>query len=204
MVIGKGFTDRYLTNDETRAIVSEGLDTIPVDGKRVLIVIPDGTRTMPMPLMLGLFKEFLGPRVKALDYRVALGTHRPMGDVQLTKLVGQTVLNGQVGTSHIFNHEWDDPANFVHVGTIPASEIGQITGGLMAQDVPVRLNKLILAYDQLIICGPVFPREVVGFSGGNKYFFPGIAGPEIINFMHWLGRGGLDRWRDLHLTDVRA
>jgi nickel-dependent lactate racemase len=57
----------------------------------------------------------------------------------------------------------------------------------MAQEVPVRLNKIIFDYDQLIICGPVFPHEVVGFSGGNKYFFPGIAGPEIINFTHWLG-----------------
>jgi nickel-dependent lactate racemase len=53
--------------------------------------------------------------------------------------------------------------------------------------VNVALNKLIFNYDQLIICGPTFPHEVVGFSGGNKYFFPGIAGPEIINFTHWLG-----------------
>jgi nickel-dependent lactate racemase len=27
----------------------------------------------------------------------------------------------------------------------------------------------------------------VGFSGGNKYFFPGISGPEVINYTHWLG-----------------
>jgi nickel-dependent lactate racemase len=27
----------------------------------------------------------------------------------------------------------------------------------------------------------------VGFSGGHKYLFPGIAGDEIINFFHWLG-----------------
>jgi nickel-dependent lactate racemase len=73
------------------------------------------------------------------------------------------------------------------IGTISAEEIKQITNGLMAQEVPVRLNKLIFDYDQLIVCGPVFPHEVVGFSGGNKYFFPGIAGPEIINFTHWLG-----------------
>jgi len=39
----------------------------------------------------------------------------------------------------------------------------------------------------VIICGPTFPHEVVGFSGGNKYFFPGVAGPEVINFSHWLG-----------------
>ena len=187
MVVGRGFTDRYLTTDEVRQIVREGLDSLTVYGRRVLIIIPDGTRTMPMPLMFGLFDELLAPRVTALDYLVALGTHQPMSDAQLSKLVGRPVTNGQVGKSHVFNHRWDNPASFVTLGVIPASEIGEITGGLMAQDVPVRLNKLILDYDQLLICGPVFPHEVVGFSGGTKYFFPGIAGAEIINFTHWLG-----------------
>jgi nickel-dependent lactate racemase len=187
MVIGKGYTDRYLTDDEAREIVGQATASLQVDGKHVLVLIPDGTRTMPMPLMFSLFQELLAPRVKALDYLVALGTHQPMNDAQLSKLVGQPVVNGQVGQTRVFNHEWSDPANFAHIGTIPASDISQITKGLMSQDVPVRLNKLIFDYDQLIICGPVFPHEVVGFSGGNKYFFPGIAGPEIINFTHWLG-----------------
>jgi nickel-dependent lactate racemase len=110
-----------------------------------------------------------------------------MRDAQLSKLLGQPVIDGQVGKSQIFNHRWDDPANFVTLGVIPASQIGEITSGLMAQDVPVRVNKLVLGYDQLLICGPVFPHEVVGFSGGTKYFFPGIAAAEIINFTHWLG-----------------
>ena len=82
---------------------------------------------------------------------------------------------------------WDDPATFTTIGSIPASEISKITHGMMSEDVPVSLNKLINDYDQLLICGPVFPHEVVGFSGGNKYLFPGIAGAEIINFTHWLG-----------------
>ena len=197
MTIGKGYTDRYLTDDEAREIVREGSSTLAVDGKRVLIIIPDGTRTMPMPLIFNLFQELLAPRAAALDYLVALGTHQPMSDAQLSKLVGQSVVNGQVHLPeslgafgkvvHIYNHEWSDPANFAHIGTIPSSDIGQITGGLMSQEVPVKHNKLIFGYDQLVICGPVFPHEVVGFSGGNKYFFPGIAGPEIINFTHWLG-----------------
>ena len=186
-MIGTGFTHRYLTDDEARGIVREGLRTLPLDRKRVLIIIPDGTRTMPMPLIFTLFDEWLTPRVAALDYLVALGTHPLMTDAQLSRLVGRAVIGGQVGRSHIYNHEWEDPANFAHIGTIPAREIRQITGGLMSQDVPVKLNKLILAYDQIVICGPVFPHEVVGFSGGTKYFFPGIAGPEIINFTHWLG-----------------
>ncbi len=187
MVIGNGFTDRTLSETEAGAIVAQALDPLPLDGKRVLIIIPDGTRTMPMPLMFGLFEKTLGSRVSALDYLVALGTHQPMSEAQLSKLVGRRVVEGRVGSSRIFNHRWDDPASFVHIGTLPAGEISALTGGLMAQDVSVRLNRLILDYDQLLVCGPVFPHEVVGFSGGNKYFFPGIAGPEIINFTHWLG-----------------
>jgi nickel-dependent lactate racemase len=187
MPVGKGFADRYLTAEETREVVRQGLATLPVDGKRVLVIIPDGTRTMPMPLMYDLFAAHLAPRVAALDYLVALGTHPMMSDEHLSKLVGRPVTNGQCGKSHIFNHHWENPDNFVTLGIIRAAEIGELTGGLLAQEVPVRLNKMIRDYDQLIVCGPVFPHEVAGFSGGTKYFFPGIAGSEIINLTHWFG-----------------
>jgi nickel-dependent lactate racemase len=187
MVIGTGFPNRNLTGDEVRSIVREGTAPLAVDGRRVLAVIPDSTRSMPMPEMFDLLRETVGPRASALDFLVALGTHRPMGDTQLGRLVGKKVADGRVGPTRIFNHEWSDPDNFATVGTIPAEEIRRLSGGLLSQDVHVSLNKLIFEYDQLIVCGPVFPHEVVGFSGGNKYFFPGIAGPEIINFTHWLG-----------------
>jgi nickel-dependent lactate racemase len=110
-----------------------------------------------------------------------------MNDAQLSKLVGAAVVAGRVGQTRIFNHQWDDPSVFVTLGNIPAREISALTGGLMSRDVCVTINRLILDYDHIIVCGPVFPHEVAGFSGGNKYFFPGIAGPEIINFTHWLG-----------------
>jgi nickel-dependent lactate racemase len=187
MVVGKGFADRYLADDEISQVVQDALGTLTVEGKRVLAIIPDGTRTMPMPRMFDLFEAQLAPRAAALDYLVALGTHPLMSDEQLSKLVGRPVNSGRCGKSHIFNHHWEDARNFVTLGVISAAEIGEITGGTLAQEVPVRLNKLILDYDQLLICGPVFPHEVVGFSGGTKYFFPGIAGPEIINLTHWLG-----------------
>jgi nickel-dependent lactate racemase len=187
MTIGKGAANTYLTRDEVRQIVTQAFESRKLDGKRVIVLIPDGTRTMPMPQMFGLFDEILKPRVKALDYLVALGTHPMMNDQHLSKLVGRTVVNGKVGDTNIFNHHWENPATFANLGCIPAIEISKITSGRMSQDVPVTLNKLILNYDHIIICGPVFPHEVVGFSGGNKYFFPGIGGAEIINFTHWLG-----------------
>ncbi|MEM5774245.1 MAG: lactate racemase domain-containing protein [Anaerolineaceae bacterium] len=187
MLISTGDETRFLSEDEIRTVVQQSLDTLAVDGKKVLILIPDGTRSMPMPLAFSLFDKLLAPRTAALDYMVALGTHQPMTDSQLSALIGRPVVEGMWGRRRVFNHEWSDPGVFVPLGNIPRAEIEQISGGLLAQDVAVRLNKHIFDYDQLIICGPVFPHEVVGFSGGNKYLFPGIAGPEIINFTHWLG-----------------
>jgi nickel-dependent lactate racemase len=187
MMIGRGFADRHLTDDEIGTIVREALSSLAVGGKRVLVIIPDSTRTMPMPRLFDLFQEFLERRASALDYLVALGTHLPMTDLQLSRLVGREVTGGRAGPARIINHEWNNPAAFARLGIIPAREIQQLTDGLLAQDVPVSLNKRILDYDQLILCGPVFPHEVVGFSGGNKYLFPGIAGPEIIHCTHWLG-----------------
>jgi len=187
MTIGRGYSDRYLTESEVRTIISEAVTSLAVDDRRLLVIIPDGTRTMPMPRFYALFEELLGPRVSALDYLVALGTHQPMTDARLSRLVGQPVVDGRAGRSRIYNHDWADPHTFRTVGVIPASDIDALTSGLFAQDVTVRLNELIFDYDQILICGPVFPHEVVGFSGGNKYFFPGIAGEEIINFTHWLG-----------------
>jgi nickel-dependent lactate racemase len=187
MIVGNGYEADYLSEVETRELIAEALTQADLAGKRVLVLIPDSTRTAPIPMMFSLFRDLLAGRVAALDYLVALGTHPPMSDAALSQLVGQPVANGMVGDTHIFNHHWDQPETFVTLGTIAAAEIEEISEGLLAQDVPVRLNKLILDYDHLFICGPTFPHEVVGFSGGNKYFFPGISGPEVINFTHWLG-----------------
>jgi nickel-dependent lactate racemase len=189
MLTGKGYTDQFLNESDIRDLMAEALGQANLDDKRVLVIIPDHTRTAPIPLFFRLFHELLGGRVAALDYLVALGTHQPMGEEALNKLVGVTAAEraGKYGDVRIFNHRWNLPDTFTTIGTISAAEIEEITDGLMHQDVPVKLNKLIFDYDQLIVCGPTFPHEVVGFSGGNKYFFPGIGGAEVINFTHWLG-----------------
>ena len=189
MLIGKGYEDRLLTEAEVRELTSTALAGAGLDGKRVLIIIPDSTRTAPIPHMFRLFYEFLGETTAALDYLVALGTHRPMDDEAQNRLVGITAAEraGKYSRVNLFNHRWDLPETFVTLGRISEAEIEEITGGLMRQAVDVRLNKMVFDYDQIIICGPTFPHEVVGFSGGNKYFFPGIGGSEVINFSHWLG-----------------
>ncbi len=178
-----------LTEHEIENIVAAGLDSLPLAARRVLVIIPDHTRTMPLPLFFRLIVKHLRPRVKTVDFLIALGTHPPMSDEALLHLVGLTAEEkaGEYGDVQLMNHAWKDPNALTTIGTIPADEMAQISHGLLIQDVPVRLNRLILDYDELLICGPVFPHEVAGFSGGNKYFFPGIAGADIIDFTHWLG-----------------
>jgi nickel-dependent lactate racemase len=187
MVAGNGLVNRSLTLDEIRGIVSAAVDELQVDGKRVLLIIPDGTRTMPMPLMFEVLQKEIGSRATACDYLVALGTHPLMRDAQLSSLIGQPVVNGVSGPSKILNHRWDLPDTFSELGKIPKDEVVRISGGLLEEAIPVRINRVVFDYDQILICGPVFPHEVVGFSGGNKYLFPGIGGPEIIGLTHWLG-----------------
>jgi nickel-dependent lactate racemase len=195
MVLGKGSTTATLATDDIEALlasadrellVGDGLDP---DHKRILVIIPDGTRTAPIPLLFRLLYAQLGRRAAQLDYLIALGTHPPMSPEAIDQLVGVAAAEREerYPNVHIYNHTWDHPESLQTIGVIPHAEVTDLTGGLLAVDAPVTINRLIFNYDLLLVCGPVFPHEVAGFSGGAKYLFPGIAGPDIINFTHWLG-----------------
>src|SRR5207247_2571483 len=131
----------------------------------------------------------IGDATKALDVLVALGTHPPMSEEAICGRleISTAERRAQYSGVRFFNHEWDNPAALREVGRLTAAEVGELTGGLFSLDVPVEINQRVFDYDQIIIVGPVFPHEVVGFSGGNKYLFPGVGGPKILNFFHWLG-----------------
>jgi nickel-dependent lactate racemase len=182
-------TMRVLSASEVEARVVAGLEGLPLTGRRVLVLIPDRTRTMPTGLFFRLLVRHLGPRVRRLRFLVALGTHPPLSDEGIDLLLGMAA--GERARDYpdveVLNHAWDDPSALAVLGEIPAAEIEGLSGGLFRQSVPVRLNAQVLEDDAILICGPVFPHEVAGFSGGNKYFFPGIAGADIIDFTHWLG-----------------
>jgi lactate racemase len=187
MTIGKGIVEGTLSQDELRTLISASARELGVEGKRVLTIIPDGTRTMPMAQMFRLLQEEIGGRAGACDYLVALGTHPSMSDEQLTQLLGSPVENGTCDGALVLNHRWDLSDTFGDIGTISASEVEQVSGGLLAEPISVKINRLVFEYDHVLICGPVFPHEVVGFSGGNKYLFPGVSGKEMIDQTHWLG-----------------
>ena len=178
-----------LTDTEAERIVVEALGQLELAGKRVLLIIPDATRTAPVGLLFRLIHQHLTAAGTGLDIMIALGTHPPMSDEAIHQRLEITAAQrtSTYASVRFLNHSWDVPTSLAHIGTIASTEIGKLTGGLFAMDVPVEINKAIYDYDHLMILGPVFPHEVVGFSGGNKYLFPGISGPEILNFFHGLG-----------------
>jgi nickel-dependent lactate racemase len=181
--------DGYLSEAQLRDFVAEACATLAVDGQRVLFVIPDNTRSMPMPLMFRALFDALSNRVARMDYLIALGTHPPMPEAAINRMLGLTPeeRTGVYANVGIYNHAWDDPASLATIGTLSSEDVEALSQGRMAEPVPVAINKRVLDYDLLCVVGPVFPHEVVGFSGGNKYFFPGISGPDILNLFHWLG-----------------
>jgi len=189
MLIGAGCENRVLTEKEVREICSEALSRQNLAGKGILVLIPDSTRTAPIPLFSRVFCEILVGSARRLDFIIALGTHHLMSDEAIDTLVGMPASErrARYPTVRVFNHAWDDPNALTQIGTIPADEIASLSGGLMREEVAVTINKRIFNYEQLLIVGPTFPHEVVGFSGGNKYFFPGISGPDVLHFTHWLG-----------------
>jgi nickel-dependent lactate racemase len=186
---GMGRTDKPLTDAEVASVCDKAFASWNLDGKRVLLLVPDHTRSCPLPLMFRLAYEKLAHRVKALDVLVALGTHPPMSMERIYKLVGITADEHKTKypKAAFFNHEYKNPAALAKLGTLTKAQVRTITEGRFEMDVDITINKMVLEHDVSIIMGPVFPHEVVGFSGGNKYLFPGVSGREIIDFFHWLG-----------------
>ncbi len=178
-----------LTKEQVASVIAQACPPAAYQSKRVLVIIPDGTRTAPIGLLFEALYRQIGAAAASFDILVALGTHQPMSEgaicqrLEITMEQRQTTYRG-VG---FFNHHWDDPKALKTIGRLSKEDVRALTGGLFEMEVPVEINRMLFDYDQVIIAGPVFPHEVVGFSGGNKYLFPGVAGPQILNFFHWLG-----------------
>jgi nickel-dependent lactate racemase len=187
MVTGKGSPDAVLQQNDVEAIIREGTPANLYEDKRVLVLTPDATRTCPLPMMVRAIRRTVGERCARLDFMVALGTHTPLPPESILSLYGITDPRRDFPRSAFYNHEWDRPDTLRRIGTMAPAEVAALSGGLLSEEVPVEINRRIFDYDLVLIAGPVFPHEVVGFSGGAKYLFPGISGGEFLHFFHWLG-----------------
>src|SRR4030043_177690 len=172
MFIEKQNKEGSVSNEQARETVGRFFAQNDYAGKRILMIIPDNTRSGPIGDIFKIIYEFLGSKAKAVDCLVALGTHQPMSEEQICARLSMTPdeRKSKYAAVKFFNHEWEEPQTFTSIGKISADEIEQISDGLFREEVDGAINKLLFEYDEFFILGPVFPHEVVGFSGGHKNF----------------------------------
>jgi nickel-dependent lactate racemase len=185
-----GGVGEHLDPDRVTEFVRSALASADLDAKRVCLVVPDRTRTCPLPLIMTAFRDALAGRAKEVTVLIALGTHQGHSEEQLAQHLGYAA--GRAEETYpgwrILNHESWLPETFTSLGSIGAERVAELTGGRLTDaGVEVRINRQVAEADVAIVVGPVFPHEVVGFSGGNKYFFPGVSGQELIDLSHWVG-----------------
>ena len=189
MVIGNAAIPRQKIEEEIKKLIEEAVASLHVNGRRILVIIPDTTRHAELPVFFRILGEALGPQVKALDYLIATGTHHPLDMTAIFRHVGITdeEYRSKYAKTKFFNHSHNDPSQLRTIGKITASEMSELSEGLFTDAVDITINKCIFDYDQIIVISPVVLHETVGFAGGNKYFFPGIGGEKIIETFHWIG-----------------
>jgi nickel-dependent lactate racemase len=187
-IVGRGAPELSLSSRELREIVAEALDDVSA-GERVLAIIPDKTRDDNTHLLLPFAADILAAKGTAqFDALIAQGTHPPMTAAEKLTKIG-ALEHSLPGLGQVFDHRWDRPEELVTLGELPASQVRELTGGLIDRSIPLTINRLLAqgVYDTVLIFGGTVPHEVAGFAGGAKYFFPGVAGPELTHATHWLG-----------------
>ncbi|MDT7781295.1 MAG: hypothetical protein QOC99_3807, partial [Acidobacteriota bacterium] len=188
-VTGKGAPELDLSPGELRAIVEQALLSVS-PGARVLAIIPDKTRDDNTDLLFPFAAEVLAARGAAqFDALVAQGTHMPMTEEEKRSKVGLKAGASLPLLGNIYDHRWNRPEELIELGELSAARVTGLTGGLINEAVKVNLNRLVAPdlYDTILIFGATVPHEVAGFAGGAKYFFPGVAGPDLTHATHWLG-----------------
>lgn len=187
-VIGRGSLEHHLTAKDITSIVEETLARLPLEGKRVLVLLPDHTRHAPVDLFFHAISDALLKRARVLDYLIATGTHAPMETERIYRHTGLTATEHaqKYPKVRFFNHEHHNHEQLVSLGKLGGEEVSQLTNGLFEHDIPITINRMAIEYDHILIVSPVVPHECMGFAGGNKYFFPGIAGLDVVETFHWL------------------
>lgn len=185
---GRGAVDCDLSRSDLREILSLALSTVS-SGSSVLAIVADKTRDDNTDALFPLAAGILADRkVARLDVLIAQGTHPPMRDWEKRAKIGAD--NQEIsGLGQIFDHSWADPNKLVSIGTLDQERVIQLSAGLMRSAIELKVNRLLSrgVYTTILVFGTTMPHEVAGFSGGAKYFFPGVSGPELTHASHWLG-----------------
>ncbi|MHC4534653.1 MAG: lactate racemase domain-containing protein, partial [Planctomycetota bacterium] len=143
MIIERQNKDGFVDNSQAGEAVGEFFAQNDYAGKRILVIIPDNTRSGPIGDIFKLIYDCLENKAKAVDCLVALGTHQPLSEEQIcTRLcVTAEQRKSKYASVKFFNHEWEKAETFTSIGRISADEIEEISGGLFSEEVDIAINK---------------------------------------------------------------
>ncbi|MGA4508612.1 lactate racemase domain-containing protein [Propionibacteriaceae bacterium G1746] len=181
-----GGPHQHVSDEQVDEFIGRNLAAAGLEGKKVALVIPDGTRSCPLPLLMRALHQHLVGRAAEVTAVIALGTHSYMEPDEIARMLGGDPEELYPGI-RVVNHEWADPDMLVEVGRISGERIAELSGGRLDVGATIMINRHVVEADVALVVGPVFPHEVVGISGGNKYFIPGVASQEFIDMTHWVG-----------------
>ncbi len=159
-----------INNAIDNPIGSKRIEEIAKKGKTVAVIIDDGSRPTPQSLILPIvLKRLETVGIKKQDIRivVALGSHRYMTEAELRERVGDEIYKNY----QVQNSEFKNKDKLVYVGDTP-------------EGVKILANKAVVESDIHIGIGCLVPHPVMGWGGGGKIFFPGIAGEETVAYFH--------------------
>ncbi|MFP5416313.1 MAG: lactate racemase domain-containing protein [Actinomycetes bacterium] len=204
-----GGPHQHVSDADLDAFVQRNFAGVDFDGKNVVLVVPDGTRSCPLPLLVRTVHTHLIERVGSLTCVIALGTHSYMEPDEIDRWFGVpagSTLESTYPGMKVVNHEFLDHDKIVTLGTLTADEVHALSNGSMREAVVVEMNRYVAEADINLVIGPVFPHEVIGISGGNKYFIPGCSTHDAIDLSHWVGAliGVEDMIGTPGITPVRA
>lgn len=204
-----GGPHQHVSDADLDAFIARRFAEVDFDGKNVVLIVPDGTRSCPLPLVMASVHRHLIDKVASLTAVIALGTHSYMSPQAIDRWFGvpsgSTLADVYPGLE-VVNHEFHDPSQIVELGTLSEDEIFALSEGSVREEVVVEMNRRVVEADINLVIGPVFPHEVVGISGGNKYFIPGCSTHDAIDLSHWVGAliGVEDMIGKAGITPVRA
>ena len=171
---------KLLTAEQARDVVARAMPEEDFRDRRVLLIVPDGTRTAPVGTMFKSIHDQIGGTVASLDVMIALGTHQAMSEEAIEQRleIAHEERTGLYASVQFFNHAWDDPGALRNIGTLSTEEISDLSGGLFEMDVPVEVNAKLFDYDQMLAahrCSifstgsvPSSPRQKSSVTNGHR------------------------------------
>lgn len=151
---------RSMTDEEITSLLESAVPS----GNKLTLLVPDGTRPLPVSRLLRLIRPLLSDRNVTLF--IAKGTHRAMTEEELSRHVGN-IPRGWTVLQNLCEREND----YTRVGT---TERG----------TPASFHRAVLSADALLAFTLVRPHYYAGYSGGRKIYLPGCASRETIQANH--------------------